>query len=161
MTDFINQLYQKSRAFVSFGSDGFQADKHALTHARTHVHTHMHISPYTCTHALTHARTCTFLRTHAHTHTRTHLHTCTFLRTHAHTHTRPHMHTCTSPYIFFSSAKCTNGQIMLVGGSTSNEGTLQVCVNNTWGTVCDNNWSVQDATVACKQLGFSKYGTCI
>ena len=62
------------------------------------------------------------------------------------------MHACTI------ALSCTDGDIKLVGGSTSNEGTLQVCANYTWGTVCDNNWSVQDATVACKQLGLSKYG---
>ena len=85
---------------------------------------------------------------------------CIYTRTHIHAPTHMHFahsHTCTH----LSSAKCTDGDIKLVGGSSSNEGTLQVCVKNTWGTICDNNWSMQDATVACKQLGFSKYGTFI
>lgn len=45
---------------------------------------------------------------------------------------------------------CNDGELRIVGNES-----LEVCINNTYGSICDDFWDVQDALVACRQLGFS------
>ena len=46
-----------------------------------------------------------------------------------------------------------------MGGATPNEGRVEICLDNHWGTLCDNGWDISDATVVCRQLGFDTNGT--
>ena len=63
-------------------------------------------------------------------------------------------------YTFFLPiAPCASGELRLVGGLILNEGRVEICMDNVWGTVCDDSWSSTDATVVCRQLGFSTTGT--
>ena len=54
-------------------------------------------------------------------------------------------------------SNCSNGDVRLVGGSTDNEGNVQICYYNAWGSVCDDNWETSDSNVVCRQLGFQPY----
>lgn len=69
--------------------------------------------------------------------------------------TVPFMHHCCNIY----TADCTDGDIRVVNGVTALEGRVEVCVDGAWGTVCDDLWGAEEASVACRQLGFSPTGT--
>ena len=36
---------------------------------------------------------------------------------------------------------------------------MEICLNDEWGTVCDQNWNVTDAGVVCRQLNMAYIGT--
>ena len=53
---------------------------------------------------------------------------------------------------------CMDGDTRLVNGSVSNEGRVEICINNTYGTICDDLFDAIDAAVVCSQHGFSELG---
>ena len=59
---------------------------------------------------------------------------------------------------FLLLANCTDGEVRLVGGANQTEGRVEICSNNEWGTICDDQWGTEDAQVICRQLGFDTEG---
>ena len=53
---------------------------------------------------------------------------------------------------------CEDGDVRLVGGTTKNEGTVEVCFDNLWGLIEEAKWSDKDAEIVCKQLGYEVEG---
>ena len=44
--------------------------------------------------------------------------------------------------------------VRIVNGNAPNEGRVEVFHRCFWGTICDSGWSIRDAHVICRQLGY-------
>lgn len=57
---------------------------------------------------------------------------------------------------------CSDGELRLIGRTASNEGQVEVCINQVWGGVCYSSgshaWGVEESMVACRQLGYLDKG---
>ena len=71
---------------------------------------------------------------------------------------------CSITSALCSLSDCTDGELLLYDGvslsTNHSNGTVLVCLDNEYGTVCDDWWDPLDATVVCSQLGFSANGMC-
>ncbi|XP_071506654.1 scavenger receptor cysteine-rich domain-containing group B protein-like [Diadema antillarum] len=53
-----------------------------------------------------------------------------------------------------SAAAQLEDTVRLVGGTSRFEGRVEILRGSQWGTVCDDNWGLNDARVVCRQLGY-------
>ena len=53
---------------------------------------------------------------------------------------------------------CRHGEVRLANSTAGRSGRVEVCINQQWGSVCDDYWDSSDATVVCRQLGLQTQG---
>ena len=61
-------------------------------------------------------------------------------------------------YFYNILERCNDGDVRLTGSSIRTAGRVEICVESVWTTMCDQNWDLRDAKVACRELGYSPYG---
>ena len=57
--------------------------------------------------------------------------------------------------ILLLALRCRDGETRLSNGT---EGRVEVCYDETWGTVCNDSWSAEEARVVCRELGYEAQG---
>lgn len=77
--------------------------------------------------------------------------------------TKPHV-ICLLTATSTQNWNCSHGELRLVDGgddvqARTREGRVEICIDNTWGTICDTFFGSRDAEVICEQLeGFQREG---
>ncbi len=57
-------------------------------------------------------------------------------------------------YIYYLGS-CTSGSVLLYGGSSPNEGWVQICSDGIWVGVCAEGWDEIDAIFTCRTLRYN------
>ena len=61
-------------------------------------------------------------------------------------------------YVHIEPGNCENGDVRLAGGTTAQEGRVEVCRNGVWGTICSDEFDEAEAYILCRELGYGYDG---
>ena len=70
---------------------------------------------------------------------------------------------------YLAETSCLDGSVRLVNDNPTHldlikdevaRGRVEMCVDGSYGTVADESWDYADASVVCRQVGFSANGMC-
>ena len=59
---------------------------------------------------------------------------------------------------YLDQSNCTDGDVRLIDGYIKQEGRIEVCINQVWGSICNKGWDKTDAHIVCQQLGYPEQG---
>ena len=62
-------------------------------------------------------------------------------------------------HLALADSLCKNGDLRLDTSDAAIGGRLEICYDGIWGSICNEEWTIEDARVACKQLGLPLEGT--
>ena len=57
--------------------------------------------------------------------------------------------------LFPTDAPCQDNSVRLVNGGVPGQGRIEICYNNQWGTICNDELDEVAAEVICRQLNFN------
>ena len=57
-----------------------------------------------------------------------------------------------------TNTSCLEGDVRLVDGQNQYEGRVEICLNNVWGSVCDDGLYTSYTGVVCRQLRYGMNG---
>lgn len=68
--------------------------------------------------------------------------------------------------IFIPLVACKNGYVQLVDNDLDiflikdalSRGRVEICISETFQTICEDSWTNDDASVLCSELGFARHG---
>ena len=61
--------------------------------------------------------------------------------------------------VFLVLADCQDGDVRLQDGTDPSNGRVEVCQDGMWASVCSDKFDENDASVVCRQLGYTSEGT--
>ena len=61
-------------------------------------------------------------------------------------------------YLAIADSLCENGDLRLDTSNAAIGGRVEICYDGIWGSICNEEWTIDDARVACKQLGLPLEG---